>query len=211
MVLNWLTILFYRFRIPGFYIKKEKNRKIIYLTLDDGPNELTPVLLQWMTENGIYATHFWIGEKIAVNPSAVSNPNGQSFSFHGFTHRNYSKISSSEIETELNQLFSFSFENQPGYQTWFRPPYGSWRPGLNKLLKKYKLKLIFWTYIFTDWKETFSPDEIEIHKKDWLRDGSVLVFHDKAEYHERLKDSLLKVKMICNHHHFELLCLPSLK
>jgi len=211
MVMNWLTLLLYRFHTPGFYFKGQSNRKVIYLTIDDGPNDNTPNLLHWMNENQIQATHFWLGEKIKQRPTVFSQLGSQFVAFHGYTHRKYSRLSDFEIQEELTQLDSLQVLHLPEFQTWFRPPYGAWNPGLNKKLTQKGFHLIFWNFMFKDWLPDFSPDEINRRKKEWLKNGVVLVFHDKPEYKERLKESLLRVKLICTEHNFELSCLPSLK
>lgn len=208
MVANWITRLLNKTGISGFSVKDNVNRKVIYLTLDDGPNHKTQDLLNWMESQNILATHFWVGERIRKAEIDFQNLHGQQFAVHGFSHKKYSKLSFNEIDFELAQLKQLGLENLNGYQSWFRPPYGSWKPGLGKKLKKEGYTILFWSFLFTDWLESFEPNVIQKRKNEWLKKGSILVFHDKPEFHDRIKESLILVKEICNQNDFELSCLP---
>lgn len=209
MVPNWLTRLLNKLRIPGFYVAGNKKRRVIYLTLDDGPNPKTQDLFLWMETQNIQATHFWVGERIKNTDLDLQKLHGQHFAVHGFSHKRYSRFSSTEIQFELNQINKLDLNSSMGFQPWFRTPYGSWKPGLTSKLKQEGFRIIFWSFLFKDWLESFNPDEINKRKNEWLYPGSILVFHDKPQFHDRVKKSIEIVKEICNQNEFELSCLPS--
>lgn len=75
----------------------DPNKKIIYLTFDDGPSPLTDKVLDILKENGVKATFFLIGNQIKENESTVKRiyNEGNSIGLHTYTHKNR-KIYSSE-------------------------------------------------------------------------------------------------------------------
>ncbi|AZV58528.1 polysaccharide deacetylase [Clostridium sp. AWRP] len=72
---------------------QKDNKKIIYLTFDDGPSKLTDKFLDILKENNVKATFFLIGNQIEDNEQVVKRiySEGHSIGLHTYTHK-YRKI-----------------------------------------------------------------------------------------------------------------------
>jgi len=66
-----------------------KEKRVIYLTFDDGPSKITDKVLDILTENQIKATFFIIGNQINGFEDVVKriNNDGHSIGLHTYTHK----------------------------------------------------------------------------------------------------------------------------
>ena len=73
--------------------QQKDNKKVIYLTFDDGPSKLTDKFLDILKENNVKATFFLIGNQIQDNEQVVKRiySEGHSIGLHTYTHK-YRKI-----------------------------------------------------------------------------------------------------------------------
>lgn len=74
--------------------EKTKDRKIAYLTFDDGPSkQSTPAILDILSEHDIKATFFILGKMAKTNPDMIKriNEEGHSIGHHSYSH-NYGYI-----------------------------------------------------------------------------------------------------------------------
>lgn len=74
--------------------KRESNKKIAYLTFDDGPSKKsTPMILDVLKKHGIKATFFVVGTQVKENPSILKRTyeEGHKIGNHSYSH-NYSYI-----------------------------------------------------------------------------------------------------------------------
>ncbi len=75
--------------------KKEENinKKIAYLTFDDGPSKITPEILDILKEHNIKATFFVIGHLAEQNPDIIKRiyEEGHTLGNHSYSHK-YKKI-----------------------------------------------------------------------------------------------------------------------
>ena len=95
-----------------------KEKKIIYLTFDDGPSILTDKVLDILKANNVKATFFIIGNQINGFENVIKriHDDGHSFGLHTYTHK-FKRIYSSrdafikemlECRSEINKLTGIS-------------------------------------------------------------------------------------------------------
>ena len=72
---------------------EQRSGKVAYITIDDGPSENTPALLQMLNEKGVKATFFLIGKNAEKYPQYVKDiaAAGDAIGNHSYSH-NYSLI-----------------------------------------------------------------------------------------------------------------------
>jgi peptidoglycan/xylan/chitin deacetylase (PgdA/CDA1 family) len=78
-----------RLLYPTVLWRKDKDKKVIYLTFDDGPTEeITHWILKTLDEFGVKATFFCIGNNAEKHPEIVDEirQNGHSVGIHGYSH-----------------------------------------------------------------------------------------------------------------------------
>lgn len=73
------------------------NKKVVYLTFDDGPSKNTPELLNVLDELGVKATFFVVGNAVRANPTYVTEivNRGHKIALHADSHT-YSVVYKSE-------------------------------------------------------------------------------------------------------------------
>ena len=67
----------------------DKNRKVAYLTFDDGPSKnVTPMVLDILSEYNIKATFFVVGKMVNVNPEVLKRvqDEGHAIGHHSYSH-----------------------------------------------------------------------------------------------------------------------------
>src|SRR5208282_5416195 len=109
----------------------ERGSKKIYLTYDDGPNDLhTLKLLEVLANHSVRATFFMIGRFVRQRPDiarAVAQA-GHAIGNHTFTHPLLIFKSAAQTRAELTECRSALNDAIGGHCVLFRPPFGGRRP-----------------------------------------------------------------------------------
>ena len=114
--------LAYRLLFPeAIWRIKHKNRRVVYLTFDDGPvPEVTPWVLDLLDKYNIKATFFLVGDNVRRSPALFEEikRRGHSWGNHTMHHLQGMKVTSRRYMrnlTEADMLINSSL---------FRPPHG---------------------------------------------------------------------------------------
>lgn len=180
------------FFLPYVYNKsiwrKEKKKNNIYLTFDDGPiPELTPWVLDILKERNIKATFFCVGENIVKHPEIFERIKNEGHAVGNHTH-NHLKGWTTSDEAYLQNVQACQELTQTDL---FRPPYGrATQSQLRQLAKTYRI--IMWDVLTGDYDPTISPDQVYRNAVDYVRNGSIIVFHDNIKAKENLQYALPK-------------------
>ncbi|PEV45124.1 peptidoglycan-N-acetylglucosamine deacetylase [Bacillus thuringiensis] len=137
-------------------------RKVVYLTFDDGPGKYTANLLDILKKNNVKATFFLIGDNVKMFSGLVKREQLENhyIGMHSMTH-DYKKLyTNKEYVKEMKEdqsLIKSVIGNSPKLT---RPPYGS-MPGLNESLRgevvRNNMKVWDWTIDSLDWKYNKVP------------------------------------------------------
>jgi peptidoglycan-N-acetylglucosamine deacetylase len=115
-------------------IEEAKNKKVIYLTFDDGPNKYTPQILDTLKKYNMKATFFTLSGNMNANKSIVQRiiKEGHAIGLHGVTH-DVKKVyaSKNSILNEMNISNSTLNSLIGQVSNLIRAPYGS-KPHLSK-------------------------------------------------------------------------------
>lgn len=163
-----------------------QQRKVAYLTFDDGPSEYTNDLLDVLKEENIPATFFLIGNSIKKNDKAILErmaSEGHYLGAHSMTH-NYQLLY--KKNTYISEMLEVQklIEDVTGLKNnLVRSPYGS-HPGMIKKIRdeaaKENLKTWDWTVDSTDWRLKGKPTAIvESIKRQVHNDVEVILLHDR--------------------------------
>lgn len=157
--------------------RKNSSEKVVYLTFDDGPcAKTTPHILDVLDTFNIKATFFCVGENVLRTPDlfAEIKQRGHAVGNHTMCHANGFKYTTDEyirLVDEADTLIKSPF---------FRPPYGRIKPAQYKLLKK-RYRFVMWDVITRDYNANLKPAKIVAIVKRYVRNGSVIVFHDSIK------------------------------
>jgi peptidoglycan-N-acetylglucosamine deacetylase len=156
-------------------------KKSVYLTFDDGPNELTtPLVLDVLAREGVPATFFLIGDRIKPQDKIVQRMlvEGHALGDHSLDHRyRHFFVSQAKMKNWLvNSQERFSELELPK-PVGFRPPAGVVTPPLKRALQELSVPLILWNVRFYDavwsWTEARVGGAL-----DRITDGSIVLLHD---------------------------------
>lgn len=169
-------------------IKTEK--KILYLTFDDGPNPIaTPFVLEQLKKNNAKATFFCIGKNVKEHFNIYKKiiEDGHSPGNHTFNHLNGWKT---KDEKYLDDILK---AKQIIDSDLFRPPYGRISKFQLQVLKgdKYNLKPVMWNVLSGDFDSNISKEKCYLNVKKAKR-GSIIVFHDSEKCFEKIRYVLPK-------------------
>ena len=169
---------------PTVLWRKDKNKKVIYLTFDDGPTEeLTHWILKTLDDFGVKATFFCIGNNAEKLPEIVDEirQKGHKVGIHGYEHRRGlykdNNVFFSDIEKSKNIIKS----------NLFRPPHGNITPSQAKKLKNLGYNVVLWDVITRDYNPCLSEEKVLDIAKKYTRNGSIVVFHDSRKAFKNMK------------------------
>lgn len=166
--------------LEEYYKKYEaqfKDKKIIALTFDDGPNpDTTPQLLDILEEKKISVTFFALGENAQKHPEIISQEaqKGHEVASHTWSHSDLKTLSKQEQKKEIMSANQFINKITGQNVTLFRPPYGSYD---DNILSVTPLTAVNWSVDTNDWRYT-SSDPVVQNAVTYAYDGSILLMHD---------------------------------
>lgn len=175
-----------RWLFPGSFWRMKVEEKVVYLSFDDGPHpEITEWVLDQLDNYQQKGTFFCIGKNIELFPSVLDKVvnRGNAVGNHTYSHNKKNVNNNSAFLNDVDKCQQLLKTNL------FRPPYGK-----IKLSQFYKLsktfKIIFWDVLSYDYDEKYSGIECANFVKKYLRNGSIITFHDSEKAFPRLKIAL---------------------
>ena len=155
--------------------------KLIAITFDDGPGNYTSSLLDGLSSRGVPATFFMCG----VNGSyGVKNYNslltrmvseGHQLANHSWEHPTFSKISGSQMQSQINQVGSYLTRAMGGnYNYLVRIPGGENNATIRANVAH---PIITWSVDPVDWKY-HNADTVYNNIMKSASDGSIILLHD---------------------------------
>lgn len=190
-VSDFLSVFF-----PEIIFRINSQKKVLYLTFDDGPTELTPWVLDELKKYKAKATFFCIGANIEKNTSLYHQiiNQGHAIGNHTMHHLNGWKTKTKkylndveECDSVLNAFKPQTTNHKP--QTLFRPPYGKITPPQYFSLKK-NHRIIMWDVLSKDYDKNISSEKCLNRVISKSKPGSVVVFHDSERAEKNLKHVL---------------------
>lgn len=151
------------------------DRNEVWLTIDDGPSDDTPALLDLLDAHDAKATFFVKGMLAEQHPGAIRAivERGHSIANHSMTHpqETFWCALPSTIAREIDEC-----NRAIGAQRWFRAPVGMKNPFVHPALARRGMRLIGWTARGFD-AIRGDADEILTRMLPHLEPGAILVLH----------------------------------
>ena len=188
---------------PNYVWRVPNQKKVLYLTFDDGPNEnITPWVLDQLDQFNAKATFFCVGKQIDSNPEIYQKvkSSGHSVANHSFTHLNGW---SSENITYFHDVRQGATRAKSEL---FRPPYGHLKVKQAQFLQRH-YQIIMWDVMSGDFDESIDADQVTSNVINHATGGSIIVFHDTLKAFPRLEKALPAILSYFNHlgYRFEIL------
>lgn len=151
----------------------ETDAKEVWLTIDDGPTEDTPALLEMLARTNTKATFFLKG--VRATPAAIGaiTRAGHTIGNHSFSHPSatFWCLPPSWIAREIDQCNAVL-----GNRRYFRAPVGMKNPAVHPLLARRDMRLIGWTARGFD-SVRADPDRVAARIVPRIRPGAIIVMH----------------------------------
>jgi peptidoglycan/xylan/chitin deacetylase (PgdA/CDA1 family) len=184
---------FIRGLFPGATWRYSASHPEVYLTFDDGPvPEATPWVLEILEKENCKATFFCVGEN-AVRHNSIYRKileAGHTAGNHTYNHLQGLKTTDNEYVSNVIKASEVIDSRL------FRPPHGIITPSQYRLLAT-RYSVVFWDIVSRDYHPEVSPERIFRNVKDYVRNGSVITFHDSVKTIQKLKIALpLVIKML---------------
>lgn len=162
---------------PSLIWRKNKTKKNIYLTFDDGPvSIITPWVLDVLKEEQVRATFFCVGKNVVLHPeiyTRILNENHR-IGNHTYTHLNGWDSQTSNYIDDIKKCAIYVSTNL------FRPPYGRIKKSqINQLKSNYSI--IMWDVLTGDYDKKTTPEKCLYNATSKIRNGSIVVFHDSVK------------------------------
>lgn len=165
-----------------YFLSAVTEKKIVALTFDDGPDEVTTAeLLDILQEEGIKATFFVKGTQVEKFPDLTERivEEGHQIANHSWSHPDFRKLDNKEIvEDELISTSEIIKEYTGYYPKTLRPPYGAVTDENIEFLKERGWRIINWSIDSFDWDpDQNSPEEIETKINKYYHPGAIILMH----------------------------------
>lgn len=179
--------LLYRLLFPeAIWRIKRKHRKVVYLTFDDGPiPEVTPWVLDLLDKYGIKATFFMVGDNVRRHPELLEEvkARGHSYGNHTMHHLQGFKVSRVRYMRDITEA-AFYIDSPL-----FRPPHGLIRWAQAKAIKNH-YNIVMYDLVTRDYSKKLNPEQVLANVKRYVRNGSVIVFHDSLKARQNMQQAL---------------------
>ena len=179
--------------VPTLCRLKNKQKRQVVLTFDDGPTELTPLFLDLLNRYGVKAIFFCIGRQIAQYPQIVQRikDEGHLIGNHTYSHIPQNCFASTAVMTQEIQQTDALLAQLGIVTPYFRPPYGVTNPHIAKAAKRMGKIVVGWDIRSLD---TVIKDETRLWSRvvSKLTQGNIILMHDTSERTLHVLEQLLE-------------------
>jgi peptidoglycan/xylan/chitin deacetylase (PgdA/CDA1 family) len=153
---------------------------VLALTFDDGPDpRYTPEIARILSERGVKATFFMVGQAIQAHPDVVRQvmDQGHEIGNHTWDHRSLNFQGPQAIRHQIESTDQILADL--GYQgsILFRPPFGHSLLFLPWVLNHMDRANVFWSIDPQDWDAT-EPEQILAALAPQIHNGGIILLHD---------------------------------
>lgn len=172
-----------RKKLPIYSVGREEDDKTISISFDAAwGNEDTKTLIDILAKYNIKATFFCVSQWVEKYPESVKalSDAGHEIMNHSSTHPHMSKLSKSQMISEIENC-NDKIEAVTGKRPiLFRAPYGEYNDLLIDTLSEQGMYCIQWDVDSLDWKDP-TPAQITKRVTERVRPGSIVLFHNAAK------------------------------
>lgn len=180
-------------KLPIYCVQCEEKKVAISFDAAWG-NDDTENLINILAEYDVPATFFVVGAWVDKYPESVKQLSdaGHRIENHSNTHPYMTKLSVEQMKNEIescNQKIAGVTGRAP---TLIRVPYGDYDNRVVETIESMKMYCIQWDVDSLDWKENATPDTIYQKVTKKVKNGSIVLFHNDAEYTPEALGNILK-------------------
>lgn len=164
-----------------------ENKKIIYLTFDEGSNETyLDKIVDVLDKNNVKATFFLCQNYMASHPDLIRKmeKNGHTVGNHTHHHYNMPSLATREkIDDYVKEVVDVEhiYKQITGKDMVkvYREPKGEWSTRSLKILSDLGYSTYFWSADYLDWDKPVSKEEALNHLLKRYHNGAIYLLHPK--------------------------------
>ena len=149
----------------------------VALTFDDGPRSATtPTLLDGLSQRGVHATFFVIGENVEGNELLLQRMEGEGHQvgLHTYHHKSLDRLGASDFYAEVDRLRETLTALLGRESFMLRPPYGMMNAATQA---RAAAPIILWSIDPEDWSDRDTARQVAAIV-DKAQDGDIILLHD---------------------------------
>lgn len=170
------------FHFKAYCNNPSETDKKIALTFDDGPNEITLLILEILKKHDVKATFFCIGKNVEKHPEILKQimEEGHIVGNHSYSHSNFFDFYRKNRVIEEIRKTDALIESISGKKVQlFRPPYGVTNPSIRRALEVTKHKVVGWNIRSLD--GILKNEKIIFARiKNRIAPGGIVLLHDTS-------------------------------
>lgn len=173
---------------PQYTWHKDRERKDIYLTFDDGPVPgVTEKVLKILDDYNCKATFFMVGHNVAKYSSLAKEvlAAGHLIGNHTYHHINGYTCTTDTYLADLLKCQETIQEILEVKSVCFRPPYGRITSEQGRKIGVTH-EVIMWDVLSGDYEKKLSAEKVLEKTIKHTQNGSIIVFHDQEKTTDRL-------------------------
>jgi peptidoglycan/xylan/chitin deacetylase (PgdA/CDA1 family) len=163
-------------------VRGKSNRKVVALTFDDGPTNLSNKILDVLNKNGVKATFFWQGNNLDGNRGIIENAkkSGHQIANHSWDHTNGYNLDENIVWEQQVARTNEVLKAVAGVQSkYYRPPFGGITQKQIDFLGTKGITTVLWSITTMDWEKTQNDGiDLENKFKNYLHAGAIVLMHD---------------------------------
>ncbi len=154
-----------------------KNKKLLAITFDDGPNyKVTKYLIDELEKRNARVTFFMVGNRINSQKELVKEiyEKGHTIGSHSYDHKSLTKLKENQLKQEIDTTNEIIQSITGETVKYLRPPYGNYN---KDILNEIDMTFILWNVDTEDWKSK-DKDKVCNHIITHANDGNIILLHD---------------------------------
>lgn len=187
MLIERPPLLFRMFFRGCLFRREESGRKIVYLTFDDGPVPgVTPDVLSILERHGVKATFFMVGDNVRKHPVEYGQvvAAGHKIGNHTMHHLQGIRCGFDKYMDDVREAERYISSRL------FRPPHGVLSKSQRNALEERGYRLVMYDLVTRDYSRRLTARDVVKNVKRYVRNGSVIVFHDSEKSAPRVREAL---------------------
>ena len=161
------------------------DERVVWLTIDDGPSQDTPALLDLLDRHGAKATFFLVGERALAQPLAVQaiRDRGHGIGNHSASHPDtrFWRLGPGALEDEISRSQSLLTAITGQTPRWFRSVVGMTNPFVGLSLKRHGLARVAWNARGFDGVDC-KPEQVLARITRDIAPGAIVLLHEGAAH-----------------------------
>ena len=163
-------------------VRGKLNRKVVALTFDDGPTNLSNKILDVLNKNRVKATFFWQGNNLDDNIQIIekAKKSGHQIANHSWDHANGYNFDENIVWEQQVLRTNSALKTVAGLQSnYYRPPFGGITQKQIDFLGRKGITTVLWSLTTMDWDKSQNEGIDLVNKfKNHLHPGAIVLMRD---------------------------------